>query len=60
MTYFHIEIDNKFKELIKSKKNFNINDLIELKSFIYDTYQKENSIEDYNINNGFKKILFKI
>jgi|688.fasta_scaffold10930_6 hypothetical protein len=60
MTYFHIEIDNKFKELIKKKKNYNINDLIELKSFIYEIYQKENTIEDLNIKNGFKEIIFKI
>jgi hypothetical protein len=60
MTYFHIEIDNKFKELIKNKKKYNINDLIELKSFIYEIYQKENTIEDINIKNGFKEIIFKI
>ena len=60
MTYFNIEVDNKFKELITKKKNFNVNDLVQLKSFIYEIYQKENSIEDPRINKGFRKIDFKI
>ncbi len=60
MTYFHIEIDNKFNQFIKSKKNFNKTDLIQLKSFIYEVYQKENSIEEIKINNAFKKLDYKI
>ena len=45
MTYFHIELDNKFNELFKQNRTFNKKDLIQLKSFIYNIYQKENSSE---------------
>ena len=40
MTYFHIKIDNKFDELINKMKNrkININDIIDLKEFIFDIY----------------------
>ena len=60
MTYFHIELDNKFNELFKQNRTFNKKDLIQLKSFIYNIYQKENSIEDLNIKNAYRNIDYKI
>jgi Txe/YoeB family toxin of Txe-Axe toxin-antitoxin module len=61
MTYFEVEIDNKFNELInKMKRNdFNLNDLIQLKTFIRQTYSRENNIEDTNIKKSFRKINYK-
>ena len=58
MTYFHIQLDDKFKELIvKVKKNkMDINDLIELKSFIFDIYENESKIDDVDIRNGFRML----
>jgi len=61
MTYFEVEIDNKFNELINKMKrnNFNLNDLIQLKTFIRQTYSRENNIEDTNIKKSFRKINYK-
>ena len=54
MTGFHIQLDNKFDELIsnlKEKKEITINDLIKLKSFINKIYDNEN----LEVNNYIKK-----
>ena len=58
MTYFHIKIDNKFDELICKMKNrkININDIIDLKEFIFDIYSSENEIIDKSIVDGFREI----
>jgi len=62
MTHFHIKIDNKFDEVIvkMKKKSLKLNDIIELKSYIYDTYRNENNIEDTNISRCYNKIDFRI
>lgn len=58
MTYFHMQLDDKFKELmIKVKKSkMDIKDLIELKSFIFDVYENESKIDDIDIRNGFRML----
>jgi hypothetical protein len=58
MTYFHIKIDNKFDELICKMKNrkLNLNDIIDLKEFIFDIYSSENEIIDDSIVDGFREI----
>lgn len=59
MTGFHIQLDNKFDELIsnlKEKKEITINDLIKLKSFINKIYDNEN----LEVNNYIKKSLLQI
>lgn len=55
MTNFHIHLDDKFDELMK-KKNIDIQDLIDLKTFIYNIYESENTLDDYDIINGFRSI----
>jgi hypothetical protein len=61
MTYFHIELDNKFTELLSKEENKkNKKQLIELKTFIYDIYMKENNIEDIRIKRSYNYIDFKI
>jgi len=63
MPSFHINLDNKFDEIIinlRKKNNFNIDDLIELKSFIIDIYDKDNKDENECIRKSFKMIDFKI
>jgi len=63
MPSFHINLDNKFDEIIinlRKKNNFNIDDLIELKSFIIDIYDKDNKDENDYIRKSFKMIDFKI
>lgn len=61
MTYFHIELDNKFTELLSKEENKkNKKQLIELKTFIYDIYMKENNIEDLRIKKSYNYIDFKI
>lgn len=58
MTYFHIQIDNKFDEVLCKMKNrkLNINDIIDLKTFIFEIYGNENKIRDVSIINGFREI----
>jgi len=64
MPSFHINLDNKFDEIIislrKKEKNIDIDDLIELKSFIIDIYDKDNKDENDYIRKSFKMIDFKI
>ena len=59
MTNFHIELDNKFDELISNfdkKKQITINDLINLKSFINKIYDNEN----LETNNYIKQSLLQL
>ncbi len=58
MTYFHIQIDNKFDEVLCKMKNrkLNMNDIIDLKTFIFEIYGNENKIRDVSIINGFREI----
>lgn len=59
MPNFYISLDEKFDELIKKariNKNIDINDIISLKSFIYDIYMKDNEFE----NSYIKKELMMI
>jgi hypothetical protein len=60
MPNFYIKIDEKFDELIKkAKKNENkilINDIVSLKSFIYDIYMKDNEFENNYIRKELKMI----
>jgi len=63
MTNFHIEIDNKFDNLIfniKQKKEITINDLIELKTFIFDIYYTNNNIDNEYIKKSLSMIDLKI
>ena len=62
MTNFHIKLDNKFEELFEKAKEtpLNMADLVDLKSYIYDAYSRENSLEDETIKKGFHMIDFKI
>jgi hypothetical protein len=63
MTNFHIEIDNKFDNLIfniKQKKEITINDLIELKTFIFDIYYTNNNINNEYIKKSLSMIDLKI
>ena len=59
MSYFHIQLDMKFNELM-SKKNININDLVELKEFIRYIYEIENDPEYKSIKKSLHLIDFKI
>jgi len=60
MPNFYISLDEKFDELIqKARVNENmiyLNEIISLKSFIYDIYMKDNEFE----NNYIKKELMMI
>ena len=62
MTIFHIKLDDKFDELFEKAKQkpLNMADLVDLKSYIYDVYSRENSLEDESIRKGFHMIDFKI
>jgi hypothetical protein len=60
MPNFYISIDEKFDELIeKAKINENkikLNDIILLKSFIYDIYTKDNDFENNYLRRELRTI----
>jgi len=60
MPNFYISLDEKFDELIQkarvNENNIDLNEIISLKSFIYDIYMKDNEFE----NNYIKKELMMI
>jgi hypothetical protein len=60
MPNFYISLDEKFDELIeKAKINENkikLNDIILLKSFIYDIYTKDNDFENNYLRRELKTI----
>ncbi len=60
MPNFYIKLDEKFDELIeKAKTNENkiiINDIILLKSYIYDIYTKDNDFENNYLRKELKMI----
>jgi len=63
MTNFSIKIDTKFDEIIiklKEKKEISINDIIDLKIYIMDTYHNVNKSENEYIKKSFSMIDFKI
>ena len=63
MPNFKTEIDNKFKELYPKMKNddFKMNDLLELKSFVYEKFRNERYDEDLSkIKRAYNKIDYKI
>jgi len=59
MPSFLGEIDRKFKCLL-TKKTITTNDLLELKSFIYNEYEKDMIIDIKDMNNMQKKILLDL
>ncbi len=63
MPNFKTEIDNKFKELYPKMKNddFKMNDLLELKSFVYEKFRNERYDEDLSkIKRAYNRIDYKI
>ena len=60
MPNFYISLDEKFDELIQkarvNENNIDLNEIISLKSFIYDIYMKDNEFE----NDYIKKELMMI
>ena len=59
MPSFLGEIDRKFKCLL-IKKTITTNDLLELKSFIYNEYEKDMIIDIKDMNNMQKKLLLDL
>jgi hypothetical protein len=59
MPSFLGEIDRKFKCLL-TKKTITTNDLLELKSFIYNEYEKDMIIDIKDMNNMQKKLLLDL
>ena len=53
MPNFYISLDEKFDELIQkarvNENNIDLNEIISLKSFIYDIYMKDNEFENQYI-----------
>ena len=49
MPSFLINIDDKFNEMISKNKKISLNDLIELKSFIIEAYEKDTFIDIQNL-----------
>jgi len=64
MVNFQIKLDEMFDELIiKARTNKNqvsLNDIISLKSFIIDCYNKDNDFMNVYLRKELKKIDFKI
>ncbi len=60
MSYFHIQLDMKFDELIFNRKNINVSELLELKEFIRDIYELENNSEYKSLKKSLRIIDFKI
>ena len=49
MPSFLMNIDDKFNDIISNKKNISLSDLIELKSFIIEAYEKDTLIDINNL-----------
>lgn len=64
MPNFYIRIDEKFDELITKAKISNniilLNDIISLKSFIYEVYMKDNEFENEYLRKELSKIELNI
>jgi len=64
MVNFYIKLDMKFDELINNARHnsnqISIDDIIELKSYIYDIYVKDNEFENKYIKMNLSQIDFKI
>jgi len=59
MPSFLGEIDRKFKFLM-TKKTITLNDLLDLKSFIYNEYEKDMIVDIKDLNNMQKKLLLDL
>jgi hypothetical protein len=59
MPSFLGEIDRKFKFLM-TKKTITSNDLLDLKSFIYNEYEKDMIVDIKDLNNMQKKLLLDL
>ena len=59
MPSFLGEIDRKFKFLM-TKKTITSNDLLELKSFIYNEYEKDMIVDIKDLNNMQKKLMLDL
>ncbi len=64
MVNFHIRLDEKFDELIKTakinKNQISLDDLIELKSYICDIYANDNDFINSRIRYELNRIEFRI
>ena len=64
MVNFHIKLDEKFDELIKTakinKNQISLDDLVELKSYICDIYATDNDFENSRIRVELNRIEFRI
>lgn len=64
MVNFHIKLDEKFDELIKTaktnKNQISLDDLVELKSYIYDIYTTDNDFINSRIRVELNRIEFRI
>jgi hypothetical protein len=62
MPNFKMELNDKFEQLIPKiqNDNFKVNDLLELKSFIYQTYRNNYGDEKQTIKRAYNKIDYKI
>ena len=49
MPSFLMNIDDKFNDIISKKKKISLSDLIELKSFIIEAYEKDTLIDINNL-----------
>ena len=49
MPSFLMNIDDKFNDIISNKKKISLSDLIELKSFIIEAYEKDTIIDISNL-----------
>jgi|688.fasta_scaffold227517_3 hypothetical protein len=59
MPSFLGEIDRKFKFLM-TKKTITSNDLLELKSFIYNEYEKDMIVDIKDLNNMQKRLMLDL
>jgi hypothetical protein len=59
MPSFLGEIDRKFKFLM-TKKTITSNDLLDLKSFIYNEYEKDMIVDIKDLNNMQKKLMLDL
>lgn len=59
MPLFLGEIDRKFKFLM-TKKTITSNDLLDLKSFIYNEYEKDMIVDIKDLNNMQRKLLLDL
>jgi hypothetical protein len=59
MVNFLFQIDNKFKSLL-GKKKITKSDLLELKSFIFNEYEKDMIVDIKDLNNMQKRLMLDL